>query len=377
MDQVAPITDDVLAYEAEAEIRQRGGALTAWSGRKRVGAIRVERGGVFVDGSLEVPSSEIGEVFYSRDGDEHILHLLDAQRRPTMDLVVADAETATALLAPLANTRRTRFAVDVRVERSRNAKVGFAAFAAIWVTASLLWPVGIQSALLLFLVAALPLLIVFGVLTRSWLELGSDGMLLATRGRQRFVRYDAVSSVEAVDAKKLHVKMRDGAPVELELAGRGRAALPGPSGSRDALLVHLRAALRAAGATDQSGSLARRIGRRGRPREAWLADIASLRDGDSSYRETALRDADLWDIVESASAPEDARAAAALLLRSTEDGAAARARLRVAADAVVSKKLRIAIEAAAGSDDAAAEEALEEVTDESSAEPRHLRASQD
>jgi len=88
-----------------------------------------------------------------------------------------------------------------------------------------------------------------------------------------------------------------------------------------------------------------------------------------------VREEDLWEIVESSSAPEDARAAAALLLRGAEDDAPARVRLRVASEAIVSKKLRIAIEAAAGSDDAAAEEALQDVTDDVAAEPR--RAAQE
>jgi len=184
-----------------------------------------------------------------------------------------------------------------------------------------------------------------------------------------------VSDVESVDATKLRVVLLDGDVIELELVTRGRTEMSSPAASRDALLVHFRAALRAARATQPMGSLTRRIARGGRPREAWLADIASLRNGAPQYRESAVREEDLWEIVESSSAPEDARAAAALLLRGAEDDAPARVRLRVASEAIVSKKLRIAIEAAAGSDDAAAEEALQDVTDDVAAEPR--RAAQE
>jgi hypothetical protein len=106
----------------------------------------------------------------------------------------------------------------------------------------------------------------------------------------------------------------------------------------------------------------------------WLADIASLRSGAPQYRESAMRDEDLWEIVESSSAPEDARAAAALLLRGDEEDAPARARLRIAADAIVSPKLRVAIEAAASSDVAAAEDALEDVTGDVASE-QHRAAS--
>lgn len=232
--------------EATAEIREPSRPLAEWSGRKRVGVVRATRQGVFVDGTLEVPAAEIGEVFYVESGDEHILHLRDAQRRPRMDLVVPDVEVATALLAPLSATRRTRFAVDVKGSpRSSTSTLVLATLAAIWMTGSVLWPRGIASAALFLLIPILAVVIAFALLTRNWLELGSDGLLVTTRGRKRFVRYDAVSDVEAVDATKLRVRMVEGAPLELTVSDRGRPEMSGPSAARDALLVHCRAALSA------------------------------------------------------------------------------------------------------------------------------------
>jgi hypothetical protein len=73
-----------------------------------------------------------------------------------------------------------------------------------------------------------------------------------------------------------------------------------------------------------------------------------------------LREEDLWRVVEDPRASEDARAAAALLLRKSLD-APGKARVRVAAEATASPKLRVALEASISDDDAAALAALDEV----------------
>jgi len=87
------------------------------------------------------------------------------------------------------------------------------------------------------------------------------------------------------------------------------------------------------------------------------AELARLLEpeGGGSYRDPAARGDDLWRVVEDTSAPEDARAGAAVALRN-EDGA--HPRLRIAAEAVASPKLRVALEKA--SDPAADDEALDE-----------------
>ena len=112
-----------------------------------------------------------------------------------------------------------------------------------------------------------------------------------------------------------------------------------------------------AGETSVHGALAR--GERGVAE--WRKALASIRSADGGYRQTATRDEDLWRVVEDVSAPADARAAAALALRSAAD---APARLRVAAEAVASPHLRIALETAADreAEDAALDEALERVS---------------
>jgi hypothetical protein len=98
--------------------------------------------------------------------------------------------------------------------------------------------------------------------------------------------------------------------------------------------------------------------RGGRTADEWLAHLRDVASRRGAYRESSLRDGDLVELAADPAAPEDARAAAALLLRSgaTDDGEAARERIRVAASATASPRLRVALEAAADADDASAVE---------------------
>src|SRR5262249_20710300 len=84
---------------------------------------------------------------------------------------------------------------------------------------------------------------------------------------------------------------------------------------------------------------------------------------DRGYRQSAIRDEELWRVVEDPRAPQDARAGAALLLRRSLDDAG-RARVRIAADAAAAPKLRVALDAAAAGSDEAIESALADLAPE-------------
>ena len=107
--------------------------------------------------------------------------------------------------------------------------------------------------------------------------------------------------------------------------------------------------------------------RRGkRPVSEWIATLRAIGAGANADMRTApLPRENLFRIVESptSSAAERAAAAVAAGVEIDDDG---RARLRRAAEAVAAPRLRIAIEAAAGTDDAALAEALSEVEHEES-----------
>ena len=93
------------------------------------------------------------------------------------------------------------------------------------------------------------------------------------------------------------------------------------------------------------------------PVRAWAR---SLRERIDTFRQAKLRDDELWSVVDDVDAAPEKRAAAAMVL-SPEIGDEGRARLRVLAGHTALPKLRVSLEAAANGDEAAAEEALEDL----------------
>ena len=101
------------------------------------------------------------------------------------------------------------------------------------------------------------------------------------------------------------------------------------------------------------GRLTALLARGERPLDAWRADLVHHRHG--AYRDAPLAEEALWRVVEDPRTAEDARAAAAVLLRDGRAGEEASSRLRVAAEEA-SPRLRVALLAAA--DPAAAADAV-------------------
>lgn len=85
----------------------------------------------------------------------------------------------------------------------------------------------------------------------------------------------------------------------------------------------------------------------------WLADLSATQ-GQSAYRGQRFRDEDLWSVLEEPTVPDEARAAAALLLVREPSTAETdtKARIRVAASDVASPHLRVAIERLLDTEDA-------------------------
>ena len=91
--------------------------------------------------------------------------------------------------------------------------------------------------------------------------------------------------------------------------------------------------------------------------DRWLSDVKDLAAA-RTYRETRLDEDRLWRMVDDPTASPATRAGAALALSAAIDDPS-RARLRVAAEACVEPKLRIALlRVAEGASDAELEEAL-------------------
>ena len=90
----------------------------------------------------------------------------------------------------------------------------------------------------------------------------------------------------------------------------------------------------------------------------WIRSLYAVGAGAADDHRTApVLPEQLWRIVEDPSQSPELRAGAAVVLRGSQ-GADGRARLRAAAGAVAEPRVRIAIEAAGGEDEAALEEAM-------------------
>jgi hypothetical protein len=176
-----------------------------------------------------------------------------------------------------------------------------------------------------------------------------DGVVITTRfaHRRRFVPWSAVVAAR-----------RSARGVQLDLA-RGTLLLHAHRRDQPALLDRVNAALavyQALAARDPDAVLARR----GRDRETWLRAFS---DTEGDFRSAPLGEDQLWHLVESPTAPPTARAAAALVLTRTA-GDEARGRLRLAAEACASPRLRVVLdEAGSGAAEEALYAALDEVED--------------
>jgi hypothetical protein len=96
----------------------------------------------------------------------------------------------------------------------------------------------------------------------------------------------------------------------------------------------------------------------------WVTSLRAIGAGANADTRTAPFPRErLLRIVEDPTSPADDRAAAAVAVGASL-GAEDRLRLRSVADAVVAPRLRVAIEAAAGDDDAELETALAQVVEE-------------
>jgi hypothetical protein len=301
--------------------------------------------------SRAIPRARIASGFYRPGARGGAIILVDARGRRVLDARVKDEETGVALLAALGlDAGKVRMPIDVSSALARQVGAGGPWLGAIGAFLTL----GLTSVLL----GASPLVPIiagaFALLVRAWpgrVEIAADGVLLSWASWRRFVRFS--------DVTRLRETKRSAA---LELATGETVVLPRAVGAVDtaAMVERLREALDVHRAAAQKDSVASLVARGDRAPADWLAHLRTLRAED--YRTSALRDEDLWRVVEDPSAAPDARAGAAMLLRGSLDDAG-RARIRVASDASASPKLRVALDATLGEEeDEAIEERLAELT---------------
>lgn len=311
---------------------------------ERVGHVRANAGGVFLDGEHAAPRDAIARAYLvPREGAPPVVVL--ETHAATIEVYVRTAEQGESLL------RATGHAVSQSVATFEGVLVESGARRTGLRLAALAFP-SILVALLFAYAPSPPWLfaavLAFGA-TVLWIVpdgvrsivVGSDG--LSVGEATGFVPFSSVVDVRAASARAAIVTIRGAADLRFTLKS---------SAERAAFVRRANAAAdHARGAAPSSRETATLLASGTRPAEVWLRDLRALRDdARSDYRSAALPAEDLWRVVEDPAAPSSARAGAALGLRATLD-ASGRERLRVAAEACASPRLRVALDTAATTDD--------------------------
>jgi hypothetical protein len=333
--------------------------------RRRRRTVRFTPEGVFVDGVLTVRRDRIAAGHFQprppRDATSwqsyaSSLRLLDSSGRLLFEAEMAEPQALEVLrLFGLdASSRRAEFSGSspLYATTQRSALTSLATLVIGIVLTKFT-----GSIWFLYLMASL-----WGLgMWPSRIAVGVDGILLRWLWQKRFIPMSEVTRVKPSGDSEIQLTLGSG-QVQSIWASMARKSGGDDAQRRDAVLARIeeaRGAHRAGGRPADIAALVRRGSRS--PRD-WLGALKALRQ-EGGYRHGAVRDEDLWRVLEDPAAPEDARAGAAAALRSTLDEGA-RARVRIAAEATASPKLRVALDAVAGESDAAMATALHSFAEE-------------
>ena len=193
---------------------------------------------------------------------------------------------------------------------------------------------------------AVPVILVAPFLSLAWprtVRIGSDGVLVQWFGRRTLIRFEDVDSFEASAVR-----------VRLHLRGGGDTDLVADAATCAAIAERLRPIL------EHRRTDVEALERRGRPVREWIASLHALSSRAEGFRDVPYDEDRLWSVLEDPRASLDAKAGAAVALSPNLDDAG-KARLRVAREAIVSQKLRVALDAVDGRDADALHDALEDL----------------
>ena len=305
--------------------------------------------GIWVDGVLAVPQRRIANaIVQPRPGKKPTVRLRNEKQNVVFEMEVEDEAEGLAFLRTIQHDAAAKKVTFRAV--SPFFATHMRAFGSIlgWFLLSLMVGAGVlashgfgEVAFAAVLLVALPSIF---VLSRGrMIDVGADGLSLKWLRFRRYIPFDDVASVKANEHDAVTITLRSDEKIPLRTGGTsGWDGGEGAALLRDALLRRIHEAMEAHRGRIGPRELATQLASGGRDETTWLADLKKLREGEGGYRHAALREEDLWRLVEDPGAPEDARAAAAVLLRGAEG---AKPRLRIAADAVASPRLRVALEA--------------------------------
>lgn len=318
--------------------------------------VHVSAEGVRVDGEL-IPRASIAEGSYQpRLREPSTIRLFDRRKRIVFEARAESEEQAQAMLRALgldASQKRAEFRVAGRFA-GPGAQGGMAALAMIGVLATRFF-LETGPGPFFALLAVLGLLAVIP----STMTVGVDGVLVRWLWQRRFIPMAEIVAAHAEGETAIRLELEGGREELIPIVSRKRRGGVFTE-RRDMILARIREAKESHRSPTTGADVAALVGRGTRSLDEWKKALSSLTADNASYRQAALRDEDLWRLVEDPRASEDARAAAALLLRRGLDEPG-RARVRIAAEATASPKLRVALEAATAPGDEVALEALDEL----------------
>ena len=287
---------------------------------------------------------------------------LDRRRRLPVELVVPNAEEGRRLLRALGFdasqvTARFRTASQL-LGLPKSTRIG-----AAWVIAALFVLGGrVIPPSMFYIVPVLGVALAALMSLPTTVEVGADGLMIRGPWGRRFVPMGSVARVEPYDEsdrrRALHgvlLRLRDGSEIKIPVGTRNH-----DDGRVAALIERIREAVDSYRRGDVEGASAL-LGRGARSVGDWITYLRSVGVGANvTLRSAPLVPERLWRIVESANAkPVDRAAAAVALAAGGED----RTRLRIAADATVEPRLRVALTTVAegDADDVTLTKALEEL----------------
>lgn len=197
---------------------------------------------------------------------------------------------------------------------------------------------------------------------------GTDGVTLQKPWSTRFIPYSSIDDVKLGEDARITLKLsRSGEPIVI---------LDGEEDVRRALYDRIWQAMHVKG-DPQAEALAEldRLEPRGLRFADWRAELKGLAAPGAGYRKAAVPPELLASVVEDPDAAPGRRIGAALALGSS-DHPEARVKIRAAAEACASQRVRVALERAADDalDDETLKRALEEAAEEEAAEAAERRA---
>jgi hypothetical protein len=324
--------------------------------------VRASAEGVTVDGVLHTSRARISDGFFQprwsheEGGYRSSVRLVDKRGRIVFEAEVQDEGEALQFLYalgldPASKRAEFRGSSPMFATLGRNFAFVFGVMLAMGAATAVLGALGVHA---FGLFPVMPLLLFAGLIPTK-IAVGIDGVLLRWLWTRTFVPMSKITRFAPEDDRIIRLTLADGSEKIVYTGMRRRGGMTGmaaryASQHRDAVLARMSEAWRAYHARTPTADVTALVGRGSRTRKEWFDSLAKLGANDGGYRDAVVRDDDLWRVVEDPTAPEDARAGAMVVLRPKLD-AAGKQRVRVAAEATASPRLRVVLERATSEGD--------------------------